>query len=94
MAFHLESLAAGNPSKATESTEPHDSGDIKRGKVGQVPGSVITVNITQDLKRRMCSEGSGSYVDLSSPAEKLAGFANSERSEPALPHGRQEGPWN
>lgn len=74
MAFHLESLAAGNPSKATESTEPHNSGDIKRDDVGQVPGSGVPVNITQDLKRRLCSEGSGLYVDLSSPAGNLTGL--------------------
>lgn len=84
MAFHLEILAAGNPSKAAETTGFLSSGVIERGNVGQVPGPVVTVNITQHFKRRMCSEGSGMYLDLSSPAGTLAVFVNCERSEPAL----------
>lgn len=50
--------------------------------MGQVPGSVVTVNITQDVKRRLCSEGSGLYVDLFSTAGSLAVFANSESLVP------------
>lgn len=53
MAFHLESLAVGSTSKATESTGLLNSDDIKRGNVGHVPSPVVTVNMTQQLKRRM-----------------------------------------
>lgn len=85
MAFHLESLAAGGPSKAAETTGFLSSGVVKRGNVGQVPGPVVTININQHFKRRMCSEGSGIYLDLSSPAGTLADLVNCERNEPSLP---------
>lgn len=84
MAFHLKSLAAGSPSKATESTGLLNSGNMRRGNVGQVPGPVVTINTTQHLKRGMCSEDSGVYLDLSSPTGNLAVFVNCERNELAL----------